>query len=68
MVEVGVEGRWQRLAASNERPTSSAAVAVVLFVGRLGLDDLLDNLLNVSNFNQDIFGLEIGVDDATLPV
>lgn len=68
MIKVGVERRWQRLAASNERPTSSAAVAVVLLVRRLRLDHPLDNLLNVSNLNQDILRLEVRVDDAALPV
>lgn len=68
MVEACVEGRRQWLAAGNQCPTSPPAVAIVLFVGWLTLNNLLDNLFDVANLDQDVFGLQIGVNDATFPM
>lgn len=65
-----MEGRRQRLAACDESPAPSAAVAVVflfVLVGALGQDPL-DNLLDVTNLDEDVFGLEVGVDDAAFAV
>lgn len=56
------------MAAGDEGSPAATAVSVVLLVAGLALDDLFDDLLNVANFNQDVFGLEIGVDDAALAV
>lgn len=65
MIEAGVERRWQRLAAGNQSaPPPSVTRAVVLFLVCLGLDHLLDNLLNVANLDEDVFGFEVGMDDA----
>lgn len=65
MAEAGVEGRRQRLTASNQGPPSPAAIPSVLLVVGLVLYDPLHGLLNVTNFDQDVFGLEICVDNAT---
>lgn len=64
MVEAGVEGGWQRLAASDESSPASAAIPIVLLVASVGLDDALDDLLDIANLDEDVFGLKVGVDDA----
>jgi len=70
VVEARVERAGQRLAAGDEGPSPSAPVAVVLLVLLLGLllDVLLDDLLDVADLDQDVLGLEVGVDDAALAV
>lgn len=68
MVEACVEGRRQRLAAGDQCSTSPPAVAIVLFVRWFALNNFFDNLLHVANFDQDVLGLQIGMNDATLPV
>ena len=68
VVEASVQGRRQRLRARDERTTPPPPIAVVLFVGGLLLDVLLDDLLDVSNLDEDVLGFEVGVDDATLAV
>lgn len=71
MVEARIERTGQRLGACDEGPPSPpavpAAVVAVLFLG-LVFDIGLDNLLDVANFDEDVFGLEVGVDDAALAV
>lgn len=59
IVEAGVKGTWQGLAAGNESPSSPPAITVIFFVVqlRLILDECFDNLLDVANFNEDILGL-----------
>lgn len=63
-IKARVEWTGKRLAAGNEGPSSSPSVAIVFFVIQLGLifDKRLDDLLDVTNLNQNIFRLEIGVD------
>lgn len=68
MVKGRVEGRGQGLAARDEGSPATASVSVILLVARLALDDLFDNLLDIADFDQDVFGLEIGVNDAALAV
>ena len=68
MIEGRVERRWEGLAAGNESPASSPAVAVVLLVATLVLDDLLHNLLDIPDIDEDILGFQICVDDAAFTV
>lgn len=67
-IEARVERTRKRLAARNEGPPSSPSVAIVFFVIQLGLilDKRLDDLLDVTNLNQNIFRLEIRVDYTAL--
>ncbi|KAI6771839.1 hypothetical protein HG531_009464 [Fusarium graminearum] len=59
----GVEGRWEWLTASDESPPTSPSVTIVLFLSSFGLNDALNNLLNVSNLDENVFWFEIGVND-----
>lgn len=68
MVKGRVQGRGQRLAAGDEGPPATTAVSVIFLFAGLVLDHLFDNLLDVANLNEDVFGLEVGVDDAALAV
>lgn len=68
MVESSVERGWQRLTAGDESPPPSPAIAVVLLVARVVLDNLFDNLLDIADLDKDVLGLQVGMDDATLPV
>lgn len=68
MVEAGIEGRWQRLAPSDQGPPSPTAIPSVLLVAGLVLHNPLHGLLDVTDFDQDVFGLEIGMDDTTFAV
>lgn len=68
MVKAGVEGGWQRLAASDEGPAASATIPVVLLVASVRLDDALDNLLHIADLDEDVFRLKVGVDDAAFAV
>lgn len=59
------------MTASNEGPPPASTVPIILLLllaDRFALNDALDNLLNVANFDEDVFGLEIGVDYAAFPV
>lgn len=68
MVEGSVERRWQRLATGDEGSATSAAVSVILFIVWFVLDHLFNNLLDIADFNEDVFGLKIGVNDAAFTV
>lgn len=68
MVEARIQGRRQRLAARDECSPTAASVSVVLFVARIALDDLLDDLLDVADLDKHVLRLQVGVDDAALPV
>ncbi len=67
-VEARVERRRQGLAARDECPPPPAAVPVVLLVVGLVLDHPLDDLLDVADLDQHVFRLEVGMDDAALPM
>lgn len=68
VVEAGVQGRRQRLRARDQRAAPPPPIAVVLLVGSLLLHVFLDDLLDVANLDEDVLGLEVGVDDAALAV
>lgn len=51
MVEAGVEGRWKGLAAGDESSPAPAAIAVVFLLVRIGLNDALDDLLDIANLD-----------------
>lgn len=68
VVEAGIEGGGQRLTARDESPSPPAAVSVVFLVARLALDDLFDDLFDVANLDEDILGLQVGVNDAAFAV
>lgn len=52
------------MTAGDEGPTTPPSVTVVLLLSSLGLDNALDNLLDVSNLDKNVFWFEVGVDDA----
>lgn len=68
MIKRRVERRGERLAAGYQSSPSTAAVSVIFLVARVVFYHLFYNLLNVPDFNQDVFGFEIGVNDAALAV
>ncbi len=70
MTEAGVERTGKRLTPRDHRPPPSPSVPIVLFVIRFGffLDHRFDDLFHIPDFDQHIFGLQIGVDDATFAV
>ena len=51
------------MTASDESPPTSPSVAVVLFLGGFRLDNALNNLFDISNFDENVFWLKVGVDD-----
>lgn len=71
MVEARVERAGKRLASCNQRPPSPPAIPVAIlavFLLGLVLDVCLYNLLDVADFDEDVLGLQVGVDDAALAV
>lgn len=75
MVESGRDGRRQRLAAGNQSPPSPASIHPSLIrilsiraIRLVVLDIRLNNLLNISNLNENVLGFEIRVNDAAFPV
>jgi hypothetical protein len=71
LVEARVERARERLAASNQGPPSPPTVpraVVAVFLLGVVLDVCLHNLLDIANLDQDVLGLQVGVDDAALAV
>lgn len=68
--ETCVQWTGQRLAACDQRSPSPPAIAIIILVVffRLLLDISLNDLLHITNLNQDVFGLQICVDDAAFAV
>lgn len=70
--KVGVERTGQWLAPSNEGSTSPSAVPVIflVFLVLFGvvLDISLYDLFDVANLDQDVLGLQVGMDDPAFPV
>jgi len=68
--KAGVQWTGQRLAACDQSAPPSSPIPVrFLVLFRLFLLNMgLDNLFNVANLNQHVFGFQVGVDDATLSV
>lgn len=69
--EAGAERAGERLAACDESSPSPSAISVI--VSGIGLllfilDARLDDLLDVSNLDEDVFRFEIGMDDTALAV
>lgn len=66
--KVGVERTGQRLAPSNKSATPPTTVAVIflvfLFLFGFLLDVGFDNLLDVTDLDEDVFGFQIGMDDS----
>jgi len=69
LTKTGIERTGKRLTAGDEgsSPPSAIAVFVLCLIG-VFLNICLDNLLDITNFDQDVLGLEIGMDDATFAV
>lgn len=71
-IEAGVERTRERLAPCDQCASPSPSISVILFL--LGLfigfflDMRLDDLLHISNLDQDILRLQIRVNDPTLAV
>lgn len=67
MAEAGVERTGKRLTARDQGSPPSTSVAIVLFIIRFWffLDKRFHDMFDVANFDQNIFGFEIGMDDAT---
>lgn len=70
MVEAGIEGTGERLAAGDEGPASSAPIRVTPLAVLLGVifDICFDDLLDIANLDEDVLGLQVGVDDAAFAV
>lgn len=71
LVEACIERAGERLATRDQGPSSPPAIPVAVVTVLLlwiFLDVGLDNLLDVANFDKDVFGLQVGVDDAALAV
>lgn len=68
VAETSIKWRRQRLAAGDKCPSSPATVAIVFLFKRFGLNNLLHNLLDVADFDKDVLGLEICVDDSAFAV
>lgn len=72
VIEVGVERTRERLAPCDQCASPSPPVPVILFLFGIFigffLDMRLDDLLHISNLDQDILRLQIRVDDSTLAV
>jgi hypothetical protein len=71
VVEARVEWTWERLTSCDQCPPSPPAIplaVLAVFLLRVFLDIGFHDLLHVANLDQDILGLQIGVDDATLAV
>ena len=68
--KVGIERTRKRLAARDEGSSSSTTIAIIIStdINFVLVDIGLDNVLDIANLNQDIFGLQVGVDDATFTV
>lgn len=66
MVESGVEGRWEWLASGNKCPPPPPANTAALLFQLLILDYLFHDLFDIAYLNQDILGLEVGMDNAAL--
>lgn len=69
--EAGVQRAGQRLAACNQSTPPPAPVAIVFLIFFLGLflrHMRLDDLLYIANLNQHVLWLQVGMDDAALPV
>lgn len=66
--KAAVQRTGQRLAASNEGTPPSATIAIVLFIllRLLLLNMRLDNLLDIADLNENVFGLQVGVNDTAL--
>lgn len=70
MAEVGVERTGKRLTACDQGSSPSSSIAVILLIIRFWffLDECFHNMLHIANFDQNVFGFEVGVDDATFPM
>ena len=68
VVEGRIKGRREGLAAGNQSPPPASAIPVIVFVTRVALNNLLHDLLDIADLNQDVLGLQVGVDDAAFPV
>lgn len=51
------------MTAGDKSPPTSPSVTVVLFLSSFRLHNALDNLLDVSNLDENVFWFEVGVDD-----
>jgi hypothetical protein len=56
------------LAASDESSPTAATIPIVLLVGGLRLDNALYDLFDVADFDEDVFGLEVSMNDAAFPM
>ena len=67
MAETGVERTGKRLTARDQGPPSSSSIAIILLIVRFRffLDKSFHNVFDIPDFDQNIFGFEIGMDDAT---
>jgi len=71
LVEARVQRAGERLAACDEGPPSPPAVPVAVIAAlllRVVLDVCLDDLLDVANLDEDVLGLQVGVDNAAFAV
>ena len=70
LVEARIQRAGQRLTPRDQRPPSPPAAPVVVVLVLLGVvfDICLDDLLDVANLDEDVLGLQVGVDDAALAV
>lgn len=66
MAEIGVERTGQGLAAGDQGPSPPSSITIVLLVIRFWffLDERFHDMFDIANFYQNVFGFQIGVDDA----
>ena len=56
------------MTAGDESSPTAATIPIILLIGGLRLDNALYDLFNVADFDEDVFGLEVGMNDAAFAV